>query len=148
MMLTIHADMKFVLLVLLSIALQCTPFSITCDYFDASECGSTNYGLKNYQSCNFDVCGGDFVSLQLLSCVNNPFLRLHSENGSLLMMNDDETTNCPYLEFSLPNELECATYNARIGCFGNETDCAGQLFINFTCKCDNNYFFSDHCLEH
>jgi hypothetical protein len=124
--------MKLHWLVILCIALHGASYNMTCDYFDASECGSTNYASENYQSCVFDACGGDHVSIES-SCINNPFLRLHSENGSLLMLNDDDgISRCPYLEFSLPSDYDCATYDARIGCYGNETDCAGQLSINFT----------------
>ena len=105
----------------------------TCEYFTAQDCGTTNSALKNYGSCSFDACGGDFVAIDMLSCVNDPYLRLYSSDGSLLAFNDVyNSSKCSYLEFVLPDGADCMSYEARLGCYGNSSDCEGRLSINIS----------------
>ena len=104
---------------------------VECEYFDSSECGLTNYALKNYGSCPFEACGGAYVYISADACVNFPFLRLVSNNGSLLMNAEDATGECPFIEFFIPEDSGCATYEVHIGCNEEvEAQCEGQLTID------------------
>jgi hypothetical protein len=121
-------------LALLHSALLHSSLAQVCDFFSASGCGATNNALKNYASCSFNACGGDYVQIDTFYCFSDPFIRLHSSDGSLLALNDDYdgTTACPFLDFTVPEGYECATYDARLGCSRNVSDCEGELSITIT----------------
>ena len=119
---------------LIVVVAQARPVCITSDSFNSSECGATNSALSNYGSCSFDACGGDTVAIDMLSCVNDPYLRLYSPGGSLLALNDDYDTStlCSYLEFVIPDGTECMSYEARLGCVDDTEACSGQLSIGIS----------------